>query len=107
MALEMSSFASTASGSRAKSSASMTAKYRHMHGVESKWEETFYSLLPDLSAIDDPIISCNERYFALPYRGGGGPVYVSRLSDVGKVLPECGVLNGHKSQILRGGLLQP
>ena len=43
----MSTFASTTSGSRVKSSASITAKYRHMHGVESKWEETFYSLLLD------------------------------------------------------------
>jgi WD40 repeat protein len=27
-------------------------------------------------------------------------VYVSRLTDFGKVLPECGVLNGHKSPVL-------
>ena len=79
---------------------SSLSRYKHMYCNENKSEETYYSLLPELSGLEDPIISCNETYWAIPYQGGGGPVYISRHSDYGKVLPECGVLNGHKSQVL-------
>lgn len=75
-------------------------KYRHMYGKEHKKEETFYSLLPDLTSLDDPIISCSDQYWAVPYKGGGGPVYISRLTDYGKVLPECATMNGHKGPVL-------
>lgn len=71
-----------------------------MYGREYKKEETFYSLKPQLASIDDPIISCSDSYWAIPYQGGGGPVYVSRLTDYGKVLPECATLNAQKAPVL-------
>lgn len=69
-----------------------------MHGKENVRDQTFYQLTPELSA-DDHLISCSDTYYALPYKGGGGPVYCSRINDFGKVVPECGVLNGHKGPV--------
>jgi WD40 repeat protein len=41
----------------------------------------------------------SDTYWAIPYRGGGGPVYVSKHTQYGKVMPDCAVLNGHKSAV--------
>lgn len=76
-----------------------TMKYRHLYGKEPKKELTYFGLQPDLTALDSPIIAGNEHYWAIPYRGGGGPVYLSKHSTYGKVLPECLTLNGHKSTV--------
>lgn len=76
-----------------------TMKYRHIYGKEPKKELTYYNLQPDLTALDSPIIAGNEHYWAIPYRGGGGPVYLSTHSNFGKVLPECLTLNSHKATV--------
>jgi hypothetical protein len=34
---------------------------------------------------DGPVIACSDSYWAVPYRGGGGPVYVSRHNNYGKI----------------------
>jgi len=60
-------------------------KFRHMFGTESVKEFSIYNLQPDLSVIDSPIIACGETYFALPYKGGGGPVFISMIDSFGKV----------------------
>ena len=31
-------------------------KYRHMYGIAYKPEKTFFNLMPDLSAMDSPVI---------------------------------------------------
>lgn len=62
-------------GSRALSKrfSSLTtgSKFRHMYGTENTKDFSFYSLAPDLSAMDSPIVACNETYFAIPHRAGG------------------------------------
>lgn len=40
------------------------------------------------------------KFFAIPWQGGGGPVYVSRLENLGKVEPNPHLLYGHKSPVL-------
>jgi hypothetical protein len=32
---------------------------------------------------DGAVIACSDTYWAVPYRGGGGPVYVSRHDNYG------------------------
>ncbi len=85
--------------SRVASGLGSVLKYRHMYGREAVKDLTYYNLSPDLSALDNPIIAADDQYWAIPYRGGGGPVYISKHNNYGKVLPDCFVLNGHKSTV--------
>jgi len=71
-----------------------------MFGTEHPKSGTFYNLKPNTSAMDSPLIACSDTFWAVPYQGGGGPVYVSKLSAFGKVEPTCPVVNGHKAPVL-------
>lgn len=75
------------------------SKYKHMFGTENPKSKTFFYLQLSSVATDGPMISCSSAYWAVPYAGGGGPVYVSPLDNFGKVEPGCTVLNGHKSAV--------
>lgn len=85
--------------SRVVSGLGSILKYRHMYGREAIKDLTYYNLQPDLSALDNPIISADDQYWAIPYRGGGGPVYVSKHANYGKLQPECITFNAHKSSV--------
>jgi hypothetical protein len=76
---------STRTSSKRFSNLNSSLKFRHMFGTESVKEFSFYNLQPDLSATDSPIIACSETCFALPYKGGGGPVFISMIDSFGKV----------------------
>ena len=78
---------------------SSTLKFRHMFGKEMPQSDTYYNLKPNLSASDNALIACSDQYWAVPYTGGGGPVYVSSHSQIGKVEPSCAVINGHKQPV--------
>jgi WD40 repeat protein len=71
-----------------------------MFGTEHPKSGTFYNLKPNTSAMDSPLIACSDMFWAVPYQGGGGPVYVSKLNSFGKVEPTCPVVNGHKAPVL-------
>ena len=71
-------------------------KFRHLFGKENQKQDSYYNLTPQVSLADSTAIACSDRYFAVPYIGGGGPVYVSLLTAFGKVEPHCFTLNGHK-----------
>ena len=68
--------------SKRLSSLGTNSKFRHMHGKENTKEFTYFNLSPDLSAMDSPIVACDEKFWAVPYRGGGGPVYVSKHEPI-------------------------
>jgi energy-converting hydrogenase A subunit M len=76
---------STRTSSKRFSNLNSSLKFRHMFGTESVKEFSFYNLQPDLSATDSPIIACSDTCFALPYKGGGGPVFISVIDSFGKV----------------------
>ena len=78
----------------------MTLKHRFTYGVEAPKGSTYFGLLPSLAASDGPVVACSATHFAIPYSGGGGPIYVSSLSSTGKVEPGCSVLNAHKGAVL-------
>ena len=94
-----SSSSSSRAFSKRFSSLTSTSKFRHMYGTESTKDFSFFNLMPDLSAMDSPIVACSDTYFAIPHRAGGGPVYVSQLNAFGKVNPDCSVINGHKAPV--------
>lgn len=86
-------------GSRSSVSYTSMLKYRYMNGIENPKTSTFYNLLPQTTYSDSPLIAASDKYWAIPYQGGGGPVYVSKLHQYGKVEPGVGVLNGHKAPV--------
>ena len=71
-----------------------------MYGTEHPKSGQFFNLKPDTSSMDSPLIACSDIFWAVPYIGGGGPVYVSKLDAFGKVEPTCPVVNGHKQSVL-------
>ena len=63
--------------------------------VNNQQSETFFNLKPAHTvSYDTPLVATNGSYWAVPWVGGGGPVYVSKLSSVGKVRPDAATLNG-------------
>ena len=83
-----------------RSSYGSQLKYRHLYGNEASKDESYFSLSPALGASETALLTCNEQYWACPWTGGGGPVYVSPHSKTGKVLPNCHLIKGHKSPVL-------
>ncbi|CAN0518721.1 unnamed protein product [Ectocarpus sp. 12 AP-2014] len=74
-------------------------KLRHVYGVETKGAKPVFNLSPLLTSLDGPILAASSSFWAVPWVGGGGPVYVSPLSASGKVEPDCGLVNGHKAAV--------
>lgn len=56
-----------------------------MFGAETKGTKAVFNLSPLLTSLDGPILACSSRFWAIPWVGGGGPVYVSPVSASGKV----------------------
>ena len=77
-----------------------TLKFRHMYGTEAPKTQCYFNIKPS-TASDSALISCSDKFWAVPYEGtGGGPVYVSSFSDIGKVEPSCPLINGHKAPVV-------
>lgn len=58
---------------------------RHVFGEDTRGTKPVFNLSPLLTSIDGSIIAASARFWAVPWVGGGGPVYVSPLSASGKV----------------------
>lgn len=64
------------------SSLASSSKFRHMYGTENTKDFSFFNLAPDLSAMDSPIVACNETYFAIPHRAGGKSMFPERCCSL-------------------------
>lgn len=62
---------------------------RHVFGVETKGAKPVFNLSPLLTSLDGPILAASSSFWAVPWVGGGGPVYVSPVSAAGKVSVSC------------------
>lgn len=69
----------------ANSSSSRTFQLRHVFGVETKGAKPVFNLSPLLTSLDGPILAASSSFWAVPWVGGGGPVYVSPMCAAGKV----------------------
>lgn len=58
---------------------------RHVFGVETKGAKPVFNLSPLLTSLDGPILAASSSFWAAPWTGGGGPVYVSTIAAAGKV----------------------
>lgn len=76
-----------------------TLKYRHLYGVENTRTNSYYNISP-ATTTDSANLAANDKFWAVPYRGAGGPVYVSRHDAFGKVETSCNVINGHRLPVL-------
>lgn len=72
---------STSSSRPVSMSFGSTVKYKHMFGTEHPKSGQFYNIKPNTSSMDSPLIACSDELWAVPYQGGGGPVYVSKLGE--------------------------
>ena len=77
------------------------AKMKFAKAIQSKRDDSFFNLQPDTGGSDSVNISCSNKFFAVPWKGLAGPVYVGNLSKQGKLLnpTTVPVLNGHGATV--------
>jgi len=81
------------------SSYSGSLRYRNLKLDYSKKEDAFFDLKIATHVNEGPEIAASADFWGCSWSGGGGPVYVSKHSAVGKVEPDCPVINGHSSAV--------
>jgi len=77
-----------------------TSKFRHVHGSVGRKEECYDNVQCTSSAADSNLIAANEKYFAVPWQGGGGPFFVNQLDKPGKVDATPSLFQGHSGAVL-------
>lgn len=83
------------------SRASVDIRFKHLYGTMAKRDLTFFNLSPNhSSSMDTPILAASADFWAVPWAGGGGPVFVGRHDAVGKHEREVPLLNAHKASVL-------
>jgi WD40 repeat protein len=77
---------------------SSAQKFKHVYGKESSAAVT--NLTPLLTTLDSPIMACSTEFMAVPYLGGGGPVFIAPLGALQRAAAHCtDLLNGHKAPV--------
>jgi WD40 repeat protein len=77
---------------------SSAQKFKHVYGKESSAAVT--NLTPLLTTLDSPIMACSTDFIAVPYLGGGGPVFIAPLGVARRAAAHCtDLLNGHKAPV--------
>jgi Domain of unknown function (DUF1899)/WD domain, G-beta repeat len=77
---------------------SSAQKFKHVYGKESSAAVT--NLTPLLTTLDSPIMACSTDFIAVPYVGGGGPVFIAPLGIAQRAAAHCtDLLNGHKAPV--------
>ena len=75
-------------------------KYKNLFARRPHESEITFNLTPNAtSSMEAPLIAASERFWACPYRGGGGPVFIRAHGAPGKVEPDAPVLNGHRAPV--------
>ena len=74
--------------------------FRHLYGKETPRDNTFYNLNPSVASVEGPLLTCSSVFWAVPWKGAGGAVYVSRLDQPGKVDSTPPVISGHRAPVL-------
>jgi len=70
-----------------------SSTYRHVFGKSGTKAESYFNLDPKITTMDSSLLTANNDFFALPYAGGGGQVYVNKLSKTGKTEAARPLLN--------------
>jgi coronin-1B/1C/6 len=75
------------------------SKFRHVMPKAEKKENNFLDVKAASNG-DGNFINTNGVYFSVATTGGGGPVFVHKLSATGKFLPNEPTLNVHKAAVV-------
>jgi len=77
------------------------SKYRHIFCDDPKQDMCWTGFRISSAAGDQNFVQASAKYFALPLRGGGGPVGVFDLEQPGKFKPAaCPMLVGHSGAVI-------
>lgn len=76
-----------------------SSRFKHLFGKESARNASYFNLRPAAGSSESPMIACSERFWAIPWMGTGGPVYVSRIDGFGKVEPSTALIDGHRGAV--------
>lgn len=74
--------------------------YRHLLGTDAKPDQCYQDLRPSTAGSETNIIKCSALFWAIPWAGAGGSVFVRRWDAVGRVEPMPHMLQGHKGEVL-------
>ena len=74
-------------------------KFKHLFGTESPKNASYFNLKPYVGTSESPLITCSEKFWAIPWQGTGGPVYVSKHGAYGKVNPTAAIIDGHRGAV--------
>ena len=75
------------------------SRYRNVFGKEAKVKDQYDGLRVFNNAWDADAIAVSDKFIAVPFQGGGGPVVVMKHDQVGK-LPAHHSIAGHKGNVL-------
>eukprot|EP00290_Baffinella_frigidus_P008925 CAMPEP_0180122350 /NCGR_PEP_ID=MMETSP0986-20121125/3528_1 /TAXON_ID=697907 /ORGANISM="non described non described, Strain CCMP2293" /LENGTH=412 /DNA_ID=CAMNT_0022061531 /DNA_START=261 /DNA_END=1495 /DNA_ORIENTATION=+ len=77
-----------------------SSKFRHVFGRDPRIEEKFENIQSMASAPDSNLCDANSKYFALPWRGGGGPFIVWPFSKPGRLPQDMNLFSGHGGAVM-------
>jgi len=75
-------------------------KFRHLLGTDAKPDQCYQDLRPSTAGSETNIIKCSSLFWAIPWAGAGGSVFVRKWDAVGRVEPMPNMLQGHKGEVL-------
>ncbi len=77
-----------------------SSKFRHVFGKSVRKEEHYENVQSNASAPDSNLLDCSPKYFAVPWRGGGGPFVVWPLSKPGRLPQDVPLCTGHNGAVM-------
>ena len=75
-------------------------RFRHLLGTDAKPDQCYQDLRPSTAGSETNIIKCSSLFWAIPWAGAGGSVFVRKWDAVGRVEPMPHMLQGHKGEVL-------
>ena len=76
-----------------------SSKFRHVFGKPVRKEDQYENIQCNASAPESNLLDANTKYFALPWRGGGGPFVVWPLDKQGRLPVEVPLFTGHSGAV--------
>mmetsp|Transcript_6692 Transcript_6692/g.9359 ORF Transcript_6692/g.9359 Transcript_6692/m.9359 type:complete len:509 (+) Transcript_6692:73-1599(+) len=75
-------------------------KYKLCGGKESIGHDSVWNLRPKIATSDSSALAASEYWWAVPYEGGGGPIFISGIDTTGRIEPtNATTINGHKAEV--------
>jgi coronin-1B/1C/6 len=76
------------------------SSYRHVFGTEAKSVDQFLGIKAEFPSDATNNIAASPHHFALPWKGGGGPVYVSDFKTTGRLGSSVNLIQTHKQAVI-------